>query len=144
MRFFKILQKIFDFFLNKAKKDKHLKSATTGKWTPDYLRTILSERTFSIHEAQSPKLDFRTKNFDYKLKSGDEFLSSCMEDGPPYMYLRALGANFRKDRFGVWNILIFRKINFNFEKKIQYFQHGFMPSFWLWKVLSYFYRLFAR
>ena len=80
---------------------KTLKSATTGKWTPEYLRTVLSERTFSIHEAQSPKLDFRTKNFDYKLKSGDEFLSSCMGEGAPYMYLRALGANFRKDRFGV-------------------------------------------
>ena len=68
-----------------------------GTWSIDSLRQKLKERTFSVHEATDPRLDFRTKNFAYKLKTGDEFLASCKEEGPPYMYLRATGANFRKD-----------------------------------------------
>ena len=42
--------------------------------------------------------DFRTKNFEYKLYSGHEFISSCQYGGDKYLYLRALGANFRKDK----------------------------------------------
>jgi len=67
-------------------------------WSGDYLSKKLEDRKFSVHEADTPKLDFRTKNFEYKVYSGHEFISSCQNGGDKYLYLRALGANFRKDK----------------------------------------------
>ena len=49
------------------------------KWSPDYLSTKLENRTFSVHEAKTTKLDFRIKNFEYKLYNGKDFIDSCQK-----------------------------------------------------------------
>ena len=49
------------------------------KWDPEYLSEKLENRTFSVHEAETTKLDFRIKNFEYKLYNGKDFIESCQK-----------------------------------------------------------------
>ena len=57
------------------------------KWDPEYLSEKLENRTFSVHEAETTKLDFRIKNFEYKLYNGKDFIDSCQKGNNSSIFL---------------------------------------------------------